>query len=114
MIISAVKEIHKNIKKHNEDNDVSKRTKEAQKITKIWQETVCNGTTIKSEVAISTKNNKKIDIIDFQDKIAYELKVSGNNPHHEFYKDIMKVLVYNEYQTDNEKIKKLVFITETI
>jgi len=38
------------------------------------------------------------------------MKVSGKNPQHEFYKDIFKVIVYNQYHT--LKLKNLVFITE--
>jgi hypothetical protein len=52
---------------------------------------------------------QKIDIVDFHTMIAYEMRVSENNPQHELYKDIFKVLVYNE--KNNIKIKKLVFIT---
>ncbi len=50
-------------------------------------------------------------MVDFQDKVAFELKVSGANPGHEFYKDLFKVLVFNQ----NHKVTKLntlVFITE--
>ena len=40
------------------------------------------------------------------------IKVSGKNTHHVFYKDLIKVLTYNEYQTENEKLNKLIFISE--
>ena len=52
--------------------------------------------------------------MDFSTYTAYELKVSGKNTHHEFYKDLIKVLTFNEYQNTNEKISKLVFISEDI
>ena len=50
-------------------------------------------------------------MVDFRDLVAYELKVSGENPSHEFYKDLFKVLVFN--QNHNViKLQRLVFITE--
>ena len=45
-------------------------------------------------------------------KTAYELKASGKNTHHEFYKDLVKVLTYNEYQVSEDRLTKLVFISE--
>ncbi|BCK87786.1 hypothetical protein MIZ01_1582 [Sideroxyarcus emersonii] len=36
---------------------------------------------------------ERIDLVDIIDGIAYELKVSPNNDHFEFYRDIFKVLV---------------------
>lgn len=53
---------------------------------------------------------KKIDLVDLQDAVAYELKVSKNNTHFEFYRDIFKVAVHNQRNT-RWKIKKLVFIS---
>lgn len=41
---------------------------------------------------------------------AFEFKVSGKNATSEFYRDVVKVLLWNEHHA--EKIKKLVFITE--
>jgi hypothetical protein len=36
---------------------------------------------------------ERIDLVDTIDGIAYELKVSPNNDHFEFYRDIFKVLI---------------------
>lgn len=52
---------------------------------------------------------EKIDLLDTAGMVAYELKVSPNNSHMEFYRDVFKVLVHNE-QT-REPIKKLIFIS---
>ena len=105
-IITILKKIHK--KYRFKKGDVSEHTKAAQKITTKWQNKVCNDL-IKKEVEIKN-NNEKIDIIDFNSLTAYELKVSGKNPKHEFFKDIFKVILFNEYS--NKKIRKLKYISE--
>jgi hypothetical protein len=56
---------------------------------------------------------RALRIIDHSTNTAYELKVSGKNTHHEFYKDLVKVLTYNEYQAAKLRIGKLVFISES-
>jgi len=110
MIIESLRTIHK---KHRLlEGDVSSHTKSAQRITREWQEAVCKGD-VKAEVEVSPENNERIDIVDQCGNIAYELKVSGKNTHHEFYKDLIKVLTYNEYQATEKKISKLVFISES-
>ena len=110
MIIESLRTIHK---KHRlQDGDVSSHTKSAQLITSEWQQAVCKNK-IEPEVRVSPENNERIDIVDYGENIAYELKVSGKNTHHEFYKDLIKVLTYNEYQETQNKITKLVFISES-
>lgn len=107
MIIEKLKEIHKSYRLLK--GDVSAHTKSAQKITKEWQAAV-KSDHVFIEVPVSPENNEKIDVVDLSKIIAYELKVSGKNTHHEFYKDLVKVLTYNEYQQD--KLKKLIFLSE--
>jgi hypothetical protein len=51
-----------------------------------------------------------IDLIEDRSRTAYELKVSSNNPRHEFYKDIFTVLAYNEENPGGE-INRLKFMT---
>jgi len=110
LIIEELKKIHP---KHRlSEGDVSAHTKSAQKITKEWQDAVCSDL-IHREVKVSQSSNEKIDIVDLSSLVAYELKVSGKNTHHEFYKDLIKVLTYNEYSDTNKKLKKLVFISES-
>jgi len=46
----------------------------------------------------------------FQNARRTNLRFRGKNPHHEFYKDIFKVIVYN--QNHPNKINKFVFLTE--
>ena len=101
----------------NSDKYVSQRTRIAQSITKKWQGEVAkhddffNKNTLKIEDEVSKDNNEKIDLVDLKEKTAYELKVSGKNCHHEFYKDLIKVITYN-LNPDGEKLKKLIFISE--
>jgi hypothetical protein len=83
--------------------------RQATKVTKTWQQRVVSSD-IRCEVSIRRGLNEKIDLIDHSAGIAYEMKVSGKNPHHEFYKDIFKVLIYNQHHA--KKLKGLVFITE--
>lgn len=54
--------------------------------------------------------NQKLDILDTETACAYEFKVSGKNAWAEFYKDIVKVIIWNEKR--KKKISCLVFITE--
>ncbi|WP_020208490.1 hypothetical protein [Gilvimarinus chinensis] len=109
MIVEALKKIH--LRHRLQEGDVSAHTKSAQVITKQWQAAVC-GDDVLGEVRVSRANNERIDVVDLKNKTAYELKVSGKNTHHEFYKDLVKVLTYNEYQVSGERLTKLVFISE--
>ena len=97
---------------------VSEHTKSAQTITKKWQGEVIENNefkdknTLEIEAEVSKDNNEKIDLVDLEEKTAYELKVSGKNCHHEFYKDLIKVITYNLYKKKNQKLEKLIFISE--
>ena len=54
-----------------------------------------------------------LDVFDSSVGTAYEMKVSGNNPGHEFYKDVLKALAYNRSKPPPAvAIRKLVFLTE--
>lgn len=98
-------------KKHRKiSSDTGNQTTDARKLTKEWQSLVTNDK-VKAEVNIKGARSERIDLIDVENQTAYELKVSGNNPEHEFYKDIFKVLAYNTNHS-SKKIKKFVFISE--
>jgi len=90
---------------------ISEKTKSAQKIGKKWQERLKSDPKFSIEVSISNDSKEKIDVVDTDNGIAYELKVSGKNVKHEFYKDAFKVLVYNEKNKD-EAVSTFVFISE--
>jgi hypothetical protein len=90
--------------------DESAGDRQASKVTKYWQDIVARYRDVKIEEPVAHELREKIDVVDFSTATAYEMKVSDNNPHHEFYKDIFKVIVYNRNHTEN-KIRHLVFLT---
>jgi hypothetical protein len=55
---------------------------------------------------------RKSTLLDLEAACAYEFKVSGKNACSEFYKDIVKVVMWN--QRRSKKLSKLVFITEEV
>ena len=107
MIIEAAKTAYNQFWRSTSDESTG--DKQAAKVTKAWQDMVASNS-IKPEVLIKDNLKERIDVIDFSSATAYEMKVSSNNPHHEFYKDIFKVIIYNQHHKDN-KVKRLVFIT---
>ncbi len=107
-MIDRLRKIHREHRITDGSGNVSAHTRSAITITKEWQDAVCNESTIQSEVST---NNEKIDIVDFTNHTAYELKVSGKNAHHEFFKDLVKALTYNINHTEVQ-LQKLVFISE--
>ena len=111
-ITQAAIDVHKKYRDRTK-KDVSTQTKSAIQITREWQEIICDGKIIKQEVSVSPEGNEKIDVVDLESMVAYEMKVSGKNAHHEFYKDIVKVLTYNLHREQkSDHIKKMVFLSE--
>lgn len=93
-------------------SNVSDNTRNAQEIGKTWR-SACwelDPERFSVEQSIHPDLNQKIDVVDLVDRCAYEFKVSGKNAASEFYKDIVKVILWNEKRRD--KLTKLVFITE--
>ncbi len=92
--------------------DVSENTKNAQKIAKAWRSAVhdLNPDRFQIEALVAPELDQKFDVIDLETHLAYEFKVSGKNAAAEFYKDIVKVLMWN--QRRKTKLCGLVFITE--
>jgi hypothetical protein len=92
--------------------DVSENTKNAQKIAKAWRVAVhdLNPDRFQIEALVAPELDQKLDVIDQETLLAYEFKVSGKNAWAEFYKDIVKVLMWN--QRRSKKLRGLVFITE--
>ena len=106
-IIKAAQLAHK--EHWRRTSDESAGDKQATSATKSWQNKVISQN-VCCEVQIADNLKERIDVIDLSECTAYELKVSGKNPHHEFYKDIFKVIVYN--QNHSNKINQFVFLTE--
>lgn len=92
--------------------DVSENTKNAQAIAKSWRRAVhdLDPERFRIEAMVAPELDQKIDVVDVETGCAYEFKVSGKNAWAEFYKDIVKVIIWNERQ--NSKLSCLVFITE--
>ena len=64
-------------------------------VTKHWQQAVLDNAPKQfiQEYPVANHLNERIDLVDKENGIAYELKVSPNNTHFEFYKDIFKVVL---------------------
>lgn len=94
------------------ENSVSDYTKNAQAIAKTWRKAVhdLDPDRFVIEALVAPEVDQKIDVLDQQTNCAYEFKVSGKNAQSEFYKDVVKVIVWNERRKN--KITRLVFITE--
>jgi hypothetical protein len=89
-------------------SDVGTGDRQAAAVTKAWQSSVASSH-VKCEVPIMKNLGERIDVIDLSTATAYEMKVSSKNPQHEFYKDIFKVIIYNQHS--DKKVKRLVFLT---
>ena len=92
--------------------DVSENTKNAQAIAKAWRGMVYerDPDRFQIEVLVAPDMDQRIDVVDLETACAYEFKVSGKNAWAEFYKDIVKVIIWN--QKHKKKLSSLVFITE--
>lgn len=93
-------------------SDVSENTKNAQAIAKRWRSAVhaLDPDRFQIEATVTPELDQKIDIVDPDNGCAYEFKVSGKNAPAELYKDIVKVIIWN--QKKKKKLSSLVFITE--
>jgi hypothetical protein len=95
-----------------DSKDVSENTKNAQAIKKVWRGALhdLDPDRFQIEAMVTTKLDQKIDVVDLQMACAYEFKVSGKNAPAEFYKDNLKVILWNQQR--KMKLTSLVFITE--
>jgi hypothetical protein len=95
-----------------DSSDVSENTKNAQAIAKAWRGAVhkLDPDRFQIEAMVTPELDQKIDIVDSETACAYEFKVSGKNAWAEFYKDVVKVIIWNERR--KKKLSSLTFITE--
>jgi hypothetical protein len=109
-IIQAAQEAFK--QRLRDNNDVSDNTRNAQAIAKAWRTAVhsIDPDRFQIEALVAPDLDQKIDVLDTGTNAAYEFKVSGKNATAEFYKDVVKVIVWN--QKRKKKLNRLVFITE--
>lgn len=93
-------------------SDVSQHTKNAQQIAKTWRSSVhkLDPDRFQIEAMVAPALDQKIDIVDLANGYAYEFKVSGKNAWAEFYKDVVKVIIWNRLR--QRKLTRLIFITE--
>jgi len=111
-IIKAAQEAFK--QRLRNSSNVSDNTVNAQKIGRDWR-TRCwslDPDRIRIEEIVHPELNQRIDVWDTHEKCAYEFKVSGKNATTEFYKDVVKIILWNRKRRDIEMIKTFVFITE--
>ena len=75
--------------------DAGTGDKLAASITADWQENVLSKHPgrYSAEQRIADHLGERIDLVNLENGVAYELKVSPNNDHFEFYRDIFKVLI---------------------
>lgn len=59
---------------------------------------------------VTPELDQKIDIVDSETVCAHEFKVSGESAWPEFYKDVVKVLMWNQHR--KKKLSCLTFIIE--
>ncbi|MPN48616.1 hypothetical protein SDC9_196226 [bioreactor metagenome] len=92
-----------------EEKDEGKGDKNSIKVHKAWQKECLSLPSFECEKKVA-KISQKFDVFDSISSTVYELKTSGNNSDHEFYKDLFKVLVHNK--NSEQKIKRFIFLTE--
>ena len=74
---------------------VSEGDRRAALVTDTWQRDVVSrfGSILVAEFPIGDGLRQRIGLVDTHELVAYELKVSPNNTHFEFYRDIFKVII---------------------
>lgn len=89
----------------------SEGDKRARLATTAWQEAAVAqfGDAVAAEFSIGDGLKERIDLVDRELGVAYELKVSPNNTHFEFYRDIFKVIIARENALAH--LGRFVFIT---
>lgn len=94
--------------------DESEGDKRAAAATKAWQDAVCrkDPRTFVAEFRIAKHLGERIDLVDTKRGIAYEMKVSPNNAHFEFYRDVFKAIVARDHGL--KKLARLVFMTPAV
>ncbi len=91
-IIELVKKVHSQHWQLSGDEGTGDKL--AKRITDEWQLIVSKSyPDFKAEVHISDDLRERVDLVDMKNGIAYELKVSPNNSHFEFYRDIFKIVM---------------------
>ena len=109
-VINAAKSAH--AKYWHSSGDEGTGDKLAKLVTDTWQKALeSHNDSLKIEYLIAPccGLKERIDVVDVVSGIAYEMKVSHNNPHMEFYRDIFKVLIARDNGFPH--LKRFVFLT---
>ncbi len=109
-VVTIASKIHSEL--WGKGSDVGAQTKRSNTVCRAWQEAVKTKFPQRFEAEHclnKTGRSQQIDLVDFCERVAYELKSSPNNVHMEIYRDVFKALVFNHRNPDM-KIQKLVFI----
>lgn len=75
---SEGQEAHKRLWQRTSDEGTGDR--QATAVTQAWQNSLMDLQGVTTEEAFSDKYNERIDVVDSVEQVAYELKVSPNNP----------------------------------
>jgi hypothetical protein len=83
----------------------------ARLITDTWQAQLRNHAQgrFAIEYQVAPHLRERIDVVDVVAGVAYELKVSPNNVHMEFYRDIFKVILARDNRLSH--LNRFVFLT---
>jgi hypothetical protein len=92
-------------------SDESTGDKAASQVTRTWQDEVTSlhPKRFVAEYAVAVGLRERIDLVDTERRVAFDLKDSPNNTHFELYRDIFKIWLHNERNAP--PIQELVFIT---
>lgn len=107
-IVELARQAHKKHWQMSGDEGTGDRL--AKTITDEWQEYVRRGEPDRFEVEVPISENlrERIDLVDMKSGVAYELKVSPNNAHFEFYRDIFKVMIARDLRLP--QLNRFVFL----
>jgi len=108
-IIASAKRAHR--AHWQASSDESTGDKAASQVTRTWQDEVARNCPKRfiAEYPVAGDLRERIDLVDVESRVAFELKASPNNTHFELYRDIFKIWLHNE--RNELTIQELVFIT---
>ncbi len=107
-VVEVARQAHRDHWRMSGDEGTGDRL--AKLVTDTWQARVMaeDHHRFAVEVRIAPNLRERIDVVDVTDGVAYELKVSPNNAHFEFYRDIFKVVVARD--SGLTQLKRFVFL----